>query len=63
MSIALVFAAGGLEKWLTRNTSFTSEQSRIFVNRLAEAGLEDEIVAIVESAFEAGFEAANQEQP
>lgn len=59
---ASVHRAGGLERWLTRNTSLTSSQSRALVNKLAEAGLEDEVVAVVESAFEAGYDEAKKEQ-
>lgn len=55
---ASVFSAGGLERWIVKNTLLTSEQSRLLVNKLAEAGLEDEIVSLVESAFEAGIDEA-----
>lgn len=57
-----VFSAGGLEKWIFKNTSFTSQQARVLVNQLAEAGLEDTVAALVESAFEAGVDEATGDQ-
>lgn len=56
MSTNTVHGCGGLERWLVRNTSFTTDQSRRFVEKLVAAGLEDEVVALVESAYEAGRE-------
>lgn len=56
MSTNTVYGSGGLQRWLVRNTSYTSEQSRKFVEQLAEAGLEDEVVALLESVYEAGRE-------
>lgn len=61
MTTNTVHGCGGLQRWLVRNTSFTSEQSRKFVEQLAQAGIEDEVVAIVESAYEAGREDGQHE--
>lgn len=52
---------GGLKVWLPRYGGYTTFDAHALIEKLADAGIEDDVVALIETAYQLGLEDGRKE--